>query len=711
MRKIERFEAHLDDYKTITVYLSKQFYQGKSEFFMLRNPAGKLQRIPIHGFELTSNDYNKYTLAAPADIDIGTYYEIVEEHSLSTPLQYSLICKTPRFDQEFYYEGEDLGVHPENSHTDFALWAPTANKVTVEIVSDEYKDVKELKRTDKGVYRLRINKNLHGCGYIYHVYVNGKWNQTTDPIARSSFANNRHSAIIDYSKTKVENQSKHLPVFAHPSDAVLYELSVRDFSMQAEGNIPDNGKFMAFTHEGTHTDRGFSTGLTYLKELGITHAQIMPVSDFASVVEINVKEFYNWGYDPYQYNVPEGSYCLDPEDPAGRVIEMKTMVQALHRQGIRVNMDVVYNHVYDMESSPFEKVVPYYYFRRSTGGSLSNGSFCSNDLDSNHLMVRKFILDSCKCWMEEYDVDGFRFDLMGVLDVVTMNAVVRQSRALKTDSMIYGEGWNMPTILDEDMKANMENQAQMPEIGHFNDFFRDHIKGRTNQNEISVKGYCTGDVNYLPAIKSCLVGNVLNTDMVKLFGQPHQSINYVECHDNNTCWDKLKECCKEDTREIRIKKHKLIIGSVLVAQGVPFLNSGQEFCRTKNGNHNSYRSSDNINQLDWVRRERYDEVVRFTRDMIELRKKNPAFRMTSAEEIKDHVSFSDIEGKVLIYHLHHLKEGSFKDIWVYFNPTSQVFYQNFPSYVTLIANEAGLINEYKVQNTTINPYTMVVFGV
>jgi len=291
-----------------------------------------------------------------------------------------------------------------------------------------------------------------------------------------------------------------------------------------------------------------------------------------------------------------------------------------------------------------------------------------------------------------------------------MNAIVHQSRKLKKDSMIYGEGWNMPTILDEDMKANMENQAQMPEIGHFNDFFRDHIKGRTNQNEISVKGYCTGDVNYLPAIKSCMVGNVLNTDMVKLFGQPHQSINYVECHDNNTCWDKLKECCKEDTREIRIKKHKMIIGSILVAQGVPFLNSGQEFCRTKNGNHNSYRSSDNINQLDWVRRGRYDDVVRFTREMIELRKKNPAFRMTSAEEIKDHVSFSDIEGKVLIYHLHHLKEGSFEDIWVYFNPTSLVFYQNFPSYVTLIANEAGLINDYKVQNTTINPYTMVVFG-
>ena len=710
MRKVEKFEAHLDDYKVITIYLSRQFYQGRSESFFLRDSAGKLSKLPIHGFELTSGDYTKYVLGAPDSIIIGDAYDVVEEHSLATPLQFALITKTARFDDEFYYEGDDLGVHPVGSHTDFALWAPTANRVMVEVYVDDVKELREMKRTAKGVFRHRYNRNLHGNGYLYHILVNGKWNQTTDPIARSSFANNKMSAVIDYKKIDVENFSKNLPPFKNQTDAILYELSVRDFSMMSEGNIPKRGKFMAFTHENTKTDAGYSTGISYIKELGVTHVQIMPMYDFATVDELNVSAFYNWGYDPLQYNVPEGSYTTDPDQPILRVKEAKQMVQAFHKQGIRVNMDVVYNHVYDMDTSPFEKVVPYYYFRRSATGALSNGSFCNNDLDSNRRMVRKFILDSCKCWMEAYDVDGFRFDLMGVLDVATMNEVVAQSRSLKADAMIYGEGWNMPTILDENLKANMGNQAQMPEIGHFNDFFREHVKGRTNPNEITVRGYCSGDTNYLPAMYSAMIGNCLNDDRVKIFEQPHQSINYVECHDNSTSWDKLKECCREDQREVRIRKQKLMIGAILVAQGIPFIHSGQEFCRTKSGHHNSYRSTDPVNQLDWLRRERYDEVVRYTRDLIQLRKRISAFRMTSAKCIQKNVMFSTIEEKVLVYHLHHLKNCEFSSIFVYINPTSQVFYQSFPDYVELLANEAGAITDYNVQSVAINPYTMVIVG-
>jgi pullulanase len=355
-------------------------------------------------------------------------------------------------------------------------------------------------------------------------------------------------------------------------------------------------------------------------------------------------------------------------------------------------------------------VVPYYYFRRSATGALSNGSFCNNDIDSNRLMVRKFILDSCKCWMEAYDIDGFRFDLMGVLDVVTMNEVVAQSRSIKPDAMIYGEGWNMPTLLDESLKANMGNQVRMPAIGHFNDFFRENVKGKTSPNEITARGYCSGDTNFLPAMFSAMIGNCLNDDKVKLFQEPHQSINYVECHDNSTSWDKLKECCREDQREVRIRKQKLMIATILVSQGIPFLHSGQEFCRTKSGNHNSYRSNDPLNQLDWLRRERYDEVVRYTRDLIQVRKDIPAFRMSSSEDIEKHVMFSSLDNKVLIYHLHHLTDQKYSSLFVYVNPTSQVYYQNFPDYVDLLANEAGMIKDYAVQNVAINPYTMVIVG-
>ena len=708
MRNVDRFEAHLDDYKVITVYLSRQHYQGRSESFYLRDRLGTLTKLPIHGFELTDGASTKYVLGAPDTIIIGDTYEVIEEHALATTLQFALITKSQRFDSEFYYEGEDLGVHPVNNHTDFALWAPTANRVMVEVFVDDVKEVREMRRTEKGVFRHRFNRNLHGCGYLYHVLVNGKWNQTTDPVARSCFANNRMSAVIDYTKIDIPKGTSPLPKLESMCDAVLYELSVRDYSMMSEGNIPNQGKFLAFTHKGTKTNAGYSTGIDYIQSLGVTHVQIMPMFDFATVDELNVQAFYNWGYDPTQYNVPEGSYTTDPDQPILRVKEAKLMIQSFHDHGIRVNMDVVYNHVYDMDASPFEKVVPYYYFRRSSSGALSNGSFCNNDLDSNRLMVRKFILDSCKCWMEYYDVDGFRFDLMGVLDVDTMNAVVEQSRKLKPDAMIYGEGWNMPTLLDENLKANMGNQAAMPQIAHFNDFFREHVKGRTNPNEITVRGYCAGDTSYLPAMYSAMIGNVLNENRVKLFEQPFQSVNYVECHDNSTSWDKLKECCREDQREVRIRKHKLMIATILVSQGIPFLHSGQEFCRTKSGHHNSYRSTDPVNQIDWLRRERYDEVVRYTRDMIQLRKEINAFRLGSTDEIARHVMFSTLDEKVLVYQLHHLKDSPYATIWVYINPTPQVYYQSFPEYVDLLANEAGRVRDYAVQSVAINPFTMVI---
>jgi pullulanase len=458
----------------------------------------------------------------------------------------------------------------------------------------------------------------------------------------------------------------------------------------------------------TKTPNGSLSGLSHIVDLGVTHVQIMPMFDFSTVDEDNPSTFYNWGYDPVQYNVPEGSFSSDPKDPIKRVLEARTMIQAFHKQGIRVIMDVVYNHVYEMESNAFEKVVPYYYFRRSASGALSNGSFCNNDVDSNRLMVRKFILDSCKCWMEAYDIDGFRFDLMGVLDIDTMNAIEAQSKALKPDSMIYGEGWNMPTSLPEDIKANMGNQSKMPHIAHFNDFFREHVKGRTSTNEITLKGYGAGDTSFIDAMKAAMVGNCL-PGLVKIFDQPTQSVNYIECHDNHTSWDKLKECCKEDPREIRVKKHKLMIGSVLLAQGIPFIHSGQEFCRTKNGQHNSYRSSDAINQIDWIRKERHMDVVQYTKDMIALRKRMPVFRMKTSSSIEKRVSFRNFDGMLVIHYICE-KKKPYHEVWVYINPTNQIYYERFDEDVEMLANEAGLLEDVKVQNTTINPYTLVVFA-
>lgn len=707
MRKTVRYEAHLDDYGLITIYLSRQFYNGKSDVFYLKKPDGSLHKCLILNFELSQGDYNKYVIQTTEPITIGQPYEVTEEHGLKVPLQYSLITKTARFDHEFYYDGDDLGVHPSDNGTTFALWAPTATRVILEMVDAPAKTF-EMTRTDKGVYRFTYRGNAHGRHYVYHVLVNGHWNTTTDPIARSATSNNSASVVIDYTQLEVERFNHCLPPFNSPTDAILYELSIRDFTNQPESGVKARSTFLGLTELNTKTPNGIVTGLSHIVDLGVTHVQIMPMYDFSTVDEDNPSTFYNWGYDPLQYNVPEGSFSSDPKDPLKRVLEARTMIQALHKQGLRVIMDVVYNHVYDMDSNAFEKVVPYYYFRRSSTGALSNGSFCNNDVDSNRLMVRKFILDSCKCWMEAYDVDGFRFDLMGVLDVETMNAVEAQCKSLKPDSMVYGEGWNMPTILPEDQKANMGNQAKMPHIAHFNDFFREHVKGRTSPDEITMKGYCSGDVSFYNAMVSCMVGNCLPNG-TKIFDQPTQSINYVECHDNHTSWDKLKECCKEDSREIRVKKHKLMIGAVLLAQGIPFLHSGQEFCRTKNGQHNSYRSSDAINQVDWLRKERHLDVVQYTKDLIALRKRIPAFRMYTASQIQNRITFRNFDG-MMVMHITCERKNPYHELWVYLNPTNQIYYERFDDFVEILANEAGLLENVKAQNATINPYTLVVFA-
>jgi len=709
MRKVERFEAHLDGYDLITVYLSKRFYQGRSDSFYLRNSEGELQKLVIKSFENTSNDYSKYILKGCKHIEFDQAYDIVEEHSLSTVLQIGLIVKSDQFDQQFFYDGDDLGVFVHKNKTSFALWAPTAIEVKVNIISQKQNITLAMERSEKGVFRLDVQENLHLASYVYLVFVNGKWIESIDPYAKTSLVNATRSVVLDFNQCKVDPNNESLQPLNHMTDATIMELSIRDFTFDPQGNNPFPGTFKGLVAPNTKTSNGTQTGFDYLLSLGFTHIQLMPVYDFATIDELNIKAFYNWGYDPIQYNCPEGSYATQPQNPISRVKELKECIAQCHKHNLRVIMDVVYNHVYDMDTSSFEKIVPYYYFRRSTSGAVSNGSFCDNDFDSNRLMARKYIVDSVKMWISEYGFDGFRFDLMGILDVETMNIITKECKAIKPDALIFGEGWNMPTILEDSHKAMMENQAKMPDIGHFNDFFRDHVKGKTNENEISVKGYCTGDVAYQEAMKMALVGNTINDLYVYLFDSPSKSINYVECHDNRTCWDKIKECCKEDQREVRIRKHKMMIGALMVAQGIPFMHSGQEFCRTKNGIHNSYRSGDIINQIDWLRKDRYHDVVQYTQDLIELRKRIGAFRLPTSELIRKHVYFDDLPEHILCYGIKGIKcDGRYNHIQVFFNPTEKVIYHRLDDYMDLLANEAGLIDRLKVHSLTINPYTMVV---
>ena len=709
MRKLKRFEAHLDDFNLITIYLSKQYYQGKSDLFYLKNVSGKLQKLTIKTLENTSHDYAKYVVTHHTSIPIGIPIQIIEEHGLATPLQVGLVVKKDAFDEMFAYHGNDLGARVTNSKTTFKLWAPTAWEVKINLKHETIEGTFSMVKLERGVYLFEVNHNLHLAEYTFMVYRNGRWVESIDPYGQSSKTNGLVSVAIDHITCFVDLEEDKLPPLIQKTDVIIYEASIRDFTMDPASNNPYPGTFKGFVAPNTRSNQGTKTGYDYLKTLGVTHVQLLPIFDFYTVDEQNIKTFYNWGYDPHQYNVPEGSYSTQPEIACARIIEFKKLVAQLHHDGMRVVMDVVYNHVFDMEESSFEKIVPYYYFRRGDNGAISNGSFCGNDFDSQRIMARRYITDSVSMWTTEYGVDGFRFDLMGILDVETMNQVVSTLKTIKPDIMVYGEGWNMPTMLEDHLKASMMNQHLMPEISHFNDFFRDHVKGKTNENESSVKGYIAGDVNYKEAMKMSLIGNTYDFPYVKLFSSPSQSINYVECHDNATSWDKFKECCKEDSKEVRVKKHKMLIGTILLSLGIPFLHSGQEFARTKNGAHNSYRSSDLVNQIDWQRKDRYNDIVVYTQDMIKLRKSLAPLRFSETNLIRKHISFSDLQNSILLMEFKDVKAyGEYDHIQIFFNPTGQVMYHRLSDYYELLANEAGLIGRLPVQSLTINPFTIVV---
>lgn len=706
MKENTSMEAFLDDYGKIVVYLSQRFYNGKSDRFYLERPQGEATTCQIRELE-SHESYTRYTLTGPAEVQIGESLEIVEEHGHRAVLQYRRIVQTARFDQDFAYEGE-LGAFCEETQTRFALWAPTACEVQLDLRLAGKQVLAAMTRGEKGVWRLTVEGDWDGGTYLYQVKVNGELHLSPDPYALSSTANGLRSGLVNW-KRMAQMPNSALPPFTSYTDAVIYELSVRDFTHQAQCGTRTHSQYRSLCEVGT-TLQGKPTGLDYLASLGVTHVQLMPVADFATVDEEHPDLFYNWGYDPLQYGCPEGSYASDPNDPRCRVRELKQLVATLHARGLRVNLDVVFNHHYDIQFSAFGQCVPYYYFRTTPSGFLSNGSFCGNDTDSLMRMMRKYIVDIVCRWIEVYDVDGFRFDLMGIHDVDTMNAVVAAGRKLKPELMVYGEGWDLPTALNDDLKACQRNNAKMPQVAHFNDYFRDVVKGKTSDFDVQAKGYATGNLYQAHDMPSALCANTLNKEMYKIYQQPSQSINYVECHDNATSWDKMKDCCKDEVREIRVKRQKLMIAVTLVAQGVPFLQSGQEFCRTKYGYHNTYNAPDNVNQIDWERKNRHEEVVEYTRDCLRLRKLIRAFRFASAEEIESHVHFEVTEGQMLLYQLNDVEAyGGYQTIKVFFNPSPAVQYVELEEDYQQIFNEAGLLTTpVMVRNLAVNPITMVV---
>ena len=421
----------------------------------------------------------------------------------------------------------------------------------------------------------------------------------------------------------------------------------------------------------------------------------MPINDFATVDEKNPTELYNWGYDPSQYNVTEGSYVTDPDDGYKRISEAQRMVEALHSRGLRVVLDVVYNHMHDLNINSLERTCPHYFFRRHKDGTLSNGSWCGNDVNTTAKMCRKYILDMCKRWQVLYDIDGYRFDLMGLIDQKTMKLVDEQARAINPSFIVYGEGWNMETALEEKKRTTIDNNFDTPNIGFFNDYFRNTMRG---SNQMESKGYLSGDTYKTNDAIYAMCST-------KKFANIGQSINYVECHDNATCYDKLRRSNYDESKPDRKKRLRLMLAAVILSQGVPFIHSGQEFFRTKNGQPNTYNAGDQVNAIDWNRKDLEIETVQFVQFLNHLRRNNPCFRYDNYEIIKDNVKLENINHRMIKYSLHQSK-GDYNDFIVYINTSrDEISVDVEEGYKVLYHSEKGAIDKNKL---VINGITLAI---
>ncbi|QEL79545.1 type I pullulanase [Bacillus sp. JAS24-2] len=641
-------KATIDSFNEITVTTNVPFH--------IKEKKIEIEGIKIKNitpYDTNSGDItNKVKIIAEQKIDLKQTYKVKIENLADTNTEIGKVIRSEEFDNLFYYGGNDLGNTYTPQHTKFRLWAPTASEaklVTYKNWNDKIGAEINMQQGEKGTWTAELKGNQKGLFYTYKVKIGDKWAEAVDPYVRAASVNGDKGAVVNLEETNPKKwKANKKPKFKNPEDAIIYELHVRDLSIQPESGIKQKGKYLGVTEKGTKGPGGVKTGLDHIKDIGVTHVQFLPIFDYASVNEETLNEpQYNWGYDPKNFNVPEGSYSTDPYEPTVRITELKQMVQTLHDNNLRVVMDVVYNHMYNAAESNFHKLVPGYYYRYNEDGTFANGTGVGNDTASERKMMRKFMIDSVTYWAKEYNLDGFRFDLMGIHDYETMNEIRKAVNQIDPSIILHGEGWDLNTPLAAELKANQKNAEKMKGIAHFNDNIRDGLKGSVFEEKEN--GFVNGKQNMEDRIKKGITAGIDYDTNSSTYQDPEQVLTYVEAHDNHTLWDKLELTNPGDSEEMRKQMHKLSSSILLTSQGIPFLHAGQEFMRTKYGDHNSYKSPDSINQMDWLRRATFNNEVDYMKGLIELRKKYSAFRMTSAEQIKTHVSFIDAPKNTVAY--------------------------------------------------------------
>ena len=702
------------------------------------------------------------------------------------------IFSSPSFDEQYAYEGNDLGCIYNPNQIIFNLWAPTSSKASVAIYSSgNYKEDKnpisiyKMKYKEKGLWQLILEENLIGKFYTYILEVNGSKNETTDPYGKACGVNGRRNMIIDLESTNPKDWEKDKHICYPLNQSIIYELHIGDFSNDPSCGIDEKyrGKYLAFTLKSTYLEnkeKNKPTCLDYLTQLGITTVHLLPTYDYGSVDEdinelknkdkiINDANF-NWGYDPYNYNIPEGSYSTNPYDGKIRIIEFKQMIQALHNQKISVIMDVVYNHTYRTFLSNFEKTVPNYYYRQKDDGTRSNGSGCFNDTASERKMVHNFIVNSVLYWVNEYHIDGFRFDLMGLHDLDLMNDIrnkLNEKVEKGNEIIIYGEPWQMNSHISlkgfNKPMANKSNIEIFPSgISIFHDEFRDIVKGNTfNKTE---RGFVSGSLLYannenyqriIEDFRSYFLGGI-NINGKKEMIKNDKLINYLSCHDNNTLWDKLVivennlieqkfnednkfqltrenekdeikiipkklNCFKDKDKiffkkrnEIIVKRNKLAASILMFSFGVPFFQAGEEGARTKMGEGNSYNLSKSLNQIDWKRIYMFEDLFKYYKKLIKIRK--ILWNFYELNRVK-YNNIEELPKGIIGFNVQRIKYGKYKQIIIIFNSTEEkyIYKINGNGKWVIILNEENEenIKDKPIENKSfiISPLTAGIIGV
>lgn len=580
------------------------------------------------------------------------------------------------------YKGNDLGMSYTPEGTSFRVWSPGAEAVVLRLYPDGQESdalqTVDMERAEDGTWTSHIAGDRKGQFYTFQIQQDGKWFEETPGVwVKAVGVNGNRGAIIDLNETNPDNWANDVrPAMGSLTDAVIYEVHMRDFSIDPSAGSSYPGKFLGLSEAGTKTPEGLASGIDHLKELGVTHVQILPSYDYGSIDETRLAENkYNWGYDPKNYNAPEGGYSSDPYDPTARIKEMKQMIQALHQAGIRVIMDVVYNHTFVGEESNLNQMVPNYFYRFNADGSWSNASGCGNETASERPMMRRFMIESVCYWVKEFHIDGFRFDLMAIHDIETMNAIRKALDEIDPSVSIHGEGWAAASSpLPEEVRAFKANAAQFCPIGVFSDDIRDAIRG--NWTEGDKGGFLVGN-GMEEGIKFGVVGATAHPQ-VDASVLPHskkayaksaaQTINYASCHDDPCLVDKIKATRPNASIEEIIRMDLLAQTIVFTSQGVPFIYAGEEVLRDKKGVHNSYQSPDSINAIDWHNKHTYHHVFTYYKDLISLRKAHPAFRMYDAQMIADNIRFADAPDNSVIYTINGRAAGdNWNDIMVIYN--------------------------------------------